>query len=68
MHPLERYLTKGGITVEEFAARIGVTANSVYRYKAGKRVPRREVLQKIATATDGKITANDFLLDLQPAE
>lgn len=58
---LASYLTLRGISDSDFAERIGVKRQSLHRYKTGERFPERSVLQKIAEATNGEVTANDFM-------
>jgi len=43
-----------------FAAAIGVTAQAVYRYASGERIPRRAVMLVIAEKSDGKVRPTDF--------
>ena len=57
---LRRWLDNRDITVADFAARIGVTAQAVHRYVAGERVPRRDVMERIKRATRGAVQPNDF--------
>lgn len=57
---LATYLTQNGISDADFAKRIGVERQSVYRYKTGERYPDRVTLVAIHRATDGAVTANDF--------
>lgn len=60
---LEHYIEANGLTHAEFANKIGVTASSVTRYLLGLRTPRKPTLLKIIAATNGMVTANDFLSD-----
>ena len=55
------YLKQNQITSKRFAKIIGVSRVSVERYKSGDRHPRVRILRKITTATDGIVTANDFI-------
>lgn len=57
---LDAYLKKTGISEETFASLIGVSQAAVNRYRHGLRTPNRETMQKIASATRNKVTANDF--------
>ena len=57
---LVNYLKRNQITRDEFAAMIGVDRVSVWRWENGRVFPLRH-LEAIARATDGKVTANDFL-------
>ena len=44
-----------------FAERIGVSRQALHRYKVGERTPRPSVLSRIREATNGAVTANDFV-------
>ena len=57
---LAEYLDQEGLSITEFAERIDVTHETVRRYVAGQRLPRRAVMKRIAEATDGAVTANDL--------
>lgn len=57
---LHEYLTRADIDRSEFAARIGVSTETVRRYLTGDRIPDKERMSRIALATDGQVTANDF--------
>jgi transcriptional regulator with XRE-family HTH domain len=55
------WLAKADIADSEFADRIGVSRQALSRYKAGARTPRPNVLARIREATNGRVTANDFV-------
>ena len=57
---LLQYLSDGDLTYQAFAERIGVTQQAVARYASGERIPRREVMERIAYVTKGQVTPNDF--------
>jgi DNA-binding transcriptional regulator YdaS (Cro superfamily) len=57
---LEQYLDATAIDRREFADRIGVSTETIRRYIAGTRIPDKERMSRIALATDGQVTANDF--------
>lgn len=57
---LSAYLRAEGLTEIDFGQRIGVTQAAVNRYRLGHRIPRPAVLRRIAEATGGIVTANDF--------
>lgn len=57
---LASYLDDQEISDSDFADRIGVSRQAVFRYKAGERIPEKVVLSKIHKATGGMVTANDF--------
>lgn len=57
---LKEFLTEAQIDRHQFAARINVSSESVRRYVKGERIPDKEIMGRIALATGGKVTANDF--------
>lgn len=57
---LDAYLKSEQLARADFAKVIGVSSETVRRYIAGTRIPEREVMEKIALATDCQVTANDF--------
>ncbi len=57
------YVAKSRLTLSEFAETVGVSATSMSRYAAGKRVPRPEILRRIVAATGGAVRADDFFAD-----
>ena len=57
---LGEYLQETQLTRSQFAKRIGVSSEAVRRYVAGERIPDKNIMGKIALATGGKVTANDF--------
>ncbi len=67
MHPLRQYLERHGLTVEEFAARIGVrSGNTVIRITAPEsksyfRRPTWPLMRRIAKETGGEVMPNDFV-------
>lgn len=58
---LKAHLSETGETVASFASRIGVDVKTLYRYLAGERFPTPENLKRIREATDGAVTADDFV-------
>ena len=71
---LADWLTANDTSDAAFAAPIGVTRQTVARYKSGDRRPEGDVLERIVQVTDGRVTPNDFLdaleivADQQPAD
>lgn len=57
---LRSYIEGRDIDVGDFAASIGVSRQSVWRYIHGERLPRRDVMARIAKVTKGRVTALDF--------
>jgi len=51
------------ISDSDLAERIGVSRQALYRYKAGHRTPRPSIIHRIREATNGAVTADDFLPD-----
>ena len=49
-----------GLTNGEFAKIVGISRYSVWRYCRGDRVPDRETMRNIMTATDREVMPNDF--------
>lgn len=58
---LSAYLKDNRISHVAFAEKIGVTQATVTRYAAGTRTPRPEHMVKIRSATEGAVTADDFM-------
>jgi transcriptional regulator with XRE-family HTH domain len=63
---LGTWLKQKNMTHETFAALIGCDRSSVTRYveddgKKQIRMPPRKTLERIAQATNGEVTANDFV-------
>ena len=57
---LKDWLTSVGVSIPDFAERIGRTPESVRRYANGDRIPDKETMPLIAVETEGAVTANDF--------
>jgi transcriptional regulator with XRE-family HTH domain len=58
---LEHFLTTEGLSLGEFARRIGArNARTVQRYVKGLRTPSYGMMRAIQRETDGKVTPNDF--------
>ena len=57
---LSQYLEANDLTLMEFAEKIGVSHQAVARYATGERIPRRNVMERIACVTKGLVQPNDF--------
>jgi transcriptional regulator with XRE-family HTH domain len=57
---LPEYLAEAAYSQAQFARSIGVSKQAVQRYVSGERIPDRRIMGRIALATGGKVTANDF--------
>lgn len=54
------WLTKNDISDADFAARVGVSRQALWRYKTGDRIPRRPILERIQSETGGQVQPADF--------
>lgn len=58
---LAAYLAQENLSPSQFADRLGVPASTVSRILQGEREPRLGTIAKIREATNGLVTANDFM-------
>ena len=58
---LASYLDINGITDAGFAQQIGVTRQTVSRYRAAERRPTEAIVLRIYIATNGQVAPNDFV-------
>lgn len=65
---LTEFLNASASTRTKFASEIGVTRIALHRYERGERFPRPEILERITAATEGKVTANDFMAAREAAQ
>lgn len=64
---LAEYLKANGIKRGDFARDVGISAGWVTSLCDGGGWPSRDVAERIARATDGNVTADDFLPTLTEA-
>jgi glutamine synthetase len=57
---IRHYIAREGLTLSEFAARVGVSAAAMGRYAARKRTPRPHILRRLIEASGGAIEPNDL--------
>lgn len=57
---LKEYLRVKNCSANAFAALIGVTPESVRRYRRGVRQPRAEIVARIFRASGGAVTPQDW--------
>lgn len=57
---LTEWLAKNRVSDADFAKRIGVSRQALWRYKAEDRLPKREILERIKTETGGEVCPADF--------
>ncbi len=60
---LDAFIRDKSLTDEGFAKLLGedVSEWAVRKWRYGQRIPRPAMQQRIAKATEGKVTPNDFL-------
>jgi len=64
---LSDYLQTHQLTRTDAAQAFGVSVEAVRLWLAGARTPRPEQMRRIIAATNGLVTANDFLSEQEPA-
>ena len=57
---LREYLSEQKISLPAFDEAIGVTVQAVHRYVSGERIPRHDVMARIAAETRGRVQPNDM--------
>jgi hypothetical protein len=57
---LPEYLARNRLSGVRFAAIVGVTPTTVYRWIRGEACPQRGILPRVTAATGGSVTANSF--------
>ncbi len=57
---LDAWITLTKTPDNVLASRLGVSRVTLFRLKTGRRLPDREVMEKINEATGGAVTPNDF--------
>jgi DNA-binding XRE family transcriptional regulator len=62
---LEQYMKIRNLTDGAFAAQVGVTTTTVLRWRRGDTCPDWDIIPAIIAATDGVVTANDFVPEKQ---
>lgn len=60
MNKLKQFLKDNNMTQRAFAKTLNISEMAVYYYLKGKRIPNRDIMQKITELTNGYVTANDF--------
>lgn len=58
---LRSYRKQHAISLNEMGQRIGVTGVTVHRWEVGKVRPGLSAIEAIQRATDGAVTASDFM-------
>lgn len=64
---LEQYITENGLTHEAFGKLVGAPQATINRYVNQKRFPTRDMIKRIETATDGKVSVADWYAQAESA-
>jgi len=57
---LTDYLAQPHVSRQNFARALGVHVDSLYKWERGDRIPRKNMLAKIAEQTGGAVRPADF--------
>jgi hypothetical protein len=57
---LDEYMTRFAVSDDALAAKLGVTAKSVYRWRTLRRSPKPEVADQLVHITGGLVTHADI--------
>jgi len=63
MNALRNWRKQNNLTLEEASAALAVSVGSLSRIERGEQWPDRSFFERLAKATSGEVTANDFLPD-----
>lgn len=58
---LSRWIEKKGLPVKDVASLLGVSAEAVYRWASGTRIPDLVVVSRIQEITEGEVEWTSFL-------
>lgn len=61
MSKLRTWRREAGLTIEAVAAKLRVSVGSLSRIERGEQWPDRQFFERMASLTNGDVTANDFL-------
>ncbi len=64
---ITEFLAQSETSDAALAEAIGVSRQSLHRYKTGERRPEWDVLERLAKVTNGNVTPNDFIDVPRPA-
>jgi len=68
MNALDLYLSKREITNADFGRIVGASESTISRVRRGKQTPSLDLIRRFRDATNGALSANDFLSDATPTE
>jgi len=55
-----RWLVEAGMDIETLARLLGVSSQSIYAWRAGRRKPSTDHVIRIEEITDGRVSARDW--------
>ena len=67
-HPLTRYRKKHAVSKAEVARLAGTTRQTIHRIETGAQVPSLSLVGRIITATGDRVSAADFLPQMQEGQ
>lgn len=67
MNALRSFRKSRGIRLHQMAEKLSVSVATLSRIENGKQWPDRAFFERVATATSGEVTANDFVQAPAPA-
>ena len=62
MHALDKWIQDNSISRKILANNLNISIASLSRYLSGDRIPKQEIMQKIMSFTDGKISPSNFYI------
>lgn len=65
---LSEFMRDAKLDDDAMAAKVGCSAGAVRKWRYGERMPRPDQMIRLREATDGAVTADDFLPPRVPAE
>lgn len=60
-HPLTRYLDDTDVGRTELARLAGTSRQTIHRIERGEQSPSLDLVARIIAATEGKLSADDFM-------
>ena len=60
-HPLAKFRSSRGWSIDDCADAFGVSASAICRYESRERFPGARTMMRIAAATNGEITRDSFI-------
>lgn len=65
-HPLRRFRKRQSLSLDAFAAKLGVSKTSMSRIETGKQNVSLALARRITALTGGEVTANDMVGAFEP--